>query len=124
MMLQEELPKTTLQDYKTTLPNTTAALRAGVAMEEFPTGRIPTTISHYFTCRFHYCPQLPQKSCCTCTAGSASASGHSKRGGLAEFSLKGGGVQGGWVGGAVGGTPPPPGDPELLEAPKKFFGLN
>ena len=27
----------------------------------------------------------------------------------------------------VGGTPPPPGDPELLEAPKalnKFFGLN
>ena len=44
--------------------------------------------------------------------------------------LKGGGVQGGWVGGWVGlwgGTPPPPGDPELLEAPKapkKFFGPN
>ena len=40
--------------------------------------------------------------------------------------LRGGGgwVQGGWVGGAVGGTPPPSGDPELLEAPKKIFGLN
>ena len=34
--------------------------------------------------------------------------------------MVGEGVQGGWVGGAVGG-PPPPGDPELLEAPKKFF---
>ena len=34
---------------------------------------------------------------------------------------------GGGVGGAVGGTPPTPtpaGDPEFLEAPKKFFGLN
>ena len=31
------------------------------------------------------------------------------------------------MGGAVGGTPPPSGDPELLEAPKapkKTFGLN
>ena len=27
-------------------------------------------------------------------------------------------------GGAVGGTRPPSGDPELLEEPKKFFGLN
>ena len=37
----------------------------------------------------------------------------------------GGWVQGGSVGGAVGGPPPPSaGDPELLEAPKKFFGLN
>ena len=27
--------------------------------------------------------------------------------GGAEFCLRGGGVQGGWVGGAVGGTPPP-----------------
>ena len=36
-------------------------------------------------------------------------------------------LQGGWVGGALGGTLPPAGDPELLEAPKapkKFFGLN
>ena len=42
--------------------------------------------------------------------------------------LKGGGSKGGWVGGAVGGTPPAPaGGPELLKAPKvpkKFFGLN
>ena len=47
------------------------------------------------------------------------------KGGGAEFSSRGG-VQGGWVGGAAGGTPPA-GDPELLEAPKaakKFFGLN
>ena len=41
--------------------------------------------------------------------------------------LKGGGPR--WVGGWVGlwGGTPPPGDPELLEAPKapkKIFGLN
>ena len=44
-----------------------------------------------------------------------------------EFSLKGGGSQGGGGGlrGAVGGTPPlPPEKPELLEAPNSFFGLN
>ena len=46
---------------------------------------------------------------------------------LPEFCLRGGGVQRGLVGGAVGGTPPLSVDPELLEAPKaptKFFGLN
>ena len=37
-------------------------------------------------------------------------------GGRADFSLRGGG-------GLWGGTPPS-GDPELLEAPNKFFGLN
>ena len=42
--------------------------------------------------------------------------------------MVGGWVQGGWVGGSVGGRPPPPpqGDPELLEAPKapeKIFWL-
>ena len=43
----------------------------------------------------------------------------------AEFRLRKGAVVGGGVqGGAVGGTPPPSGDPELLEAPKKFFGPN
>ena len=41
----------------------------------------------------------------------------------AEFCSRGGGVQGGWVG-LWGGTPALPGDPELLEARKKFFGLN
>ena len=39
-----------------------------------------------------------------------------------EFSLRGG-VQGGGGGGLSGG-PPPSGDPELLKAPKQFFGLN
>ena len=38
-----------------------------------------------------------------------------------EFCLRGKG--GGWVG-LWGDPPPPSGDPELLEAPKKFFGLN
>ena len=41
-------------------------------------------------------------------------------GGTGRVLLKRGGVQRGWVGGAVGGTPPS-GDPELLEAPKKFL---
>ena len=41
-----------------------------------------------------------------------------------EFPLRGGskGV-GGWVG-PWGDPPPPRGDPELFEAPKKSFGLN
>ena len=44
-------------------------------------------------------------------------------GGGAEFSLRGwGGPRG--VGGRGCGPPPAPGDPEVLKAPKKFFGLN
>ena len=45
-------------------------------------------------------------------------------GGASRVFLGGGGSKGGgWVG-LWGGPPPPSGDPELLEAPKKFFGLN
>ena len=56
---------------------------------------------------------------------------HTMSGAAPRVFLKGVGV-GGWRGpkgggGGCGGTPPPKGDPELLEAPEalnKFFGLN
>ena len=51
-----------------------------------------------------------------------------ERGPGPELSLRGGrGSEGGSEGGGAvggGGDPPPAGDPELLEAPKKFVGLN
>ena len=47
--------------------------------------------------------------------------------GVQSFPLGGGGIRGGKGGGGLWeGSPPPPGDPDLLEAPKapnKLFGL-
>ena len=52
-------------------------------------------------------------------------------GGKSRVFLRGGGGAGGGGvvqerggGGGCGGDPPPSGDPDLLEAPKIFFGLN
>ena len=42
----------------------------------------------------------------------------SRGGGKGDPNRGGGGLRGGCA------PPPPPGDPELLEATKKFFGLN